>query len=157
MEEPPSGASRTGAYVLVLRLLSETFVRVGRLGLFSFEPGTYAYVGSAMSGLDMRVARHQRPDKKLRWHIDYLLQHAEIVDVLEFESAERQECALNWRVRDVWSTSYPVPRFGASDCRCPAHLHLLPGGASASSARNAGWHIQVVNPVSGRARSAQGS
>ena len=45
---------------------------VGCLGAVCFERGWYAYVGSARRGRGARVARHQRADKPLHWHADYL-------------------------------------------------------------------------------------
>ncbi len=126
---------RAGAYVLLIRLERRVHIQVGRLGRFVFEAGTYAYVGSAMNGLYARVARHRRREKKLRWHIDYLLEHGKVIDVFEFESIERQECQINERVRADWNSSFPVPRFGSSDCRCMSHLHLLPPGADRDALR----------------------
>lgn len=128
-------ATRSGAYVLLIRLDGRAEIGVGRLGQFTFEAGIYAYVGSAMNGLDARVARHKRHEKKLRWHIDYLLQHAKVVDVIEFESAERRECRINDRIRRGWRSAYPVAGFGASDCRCVSHLHLLPADADVEALR----------------------
>jgi Uri superfamily endonuclease len=119
-------AKRPGAYILAIRLRRRRHIQIGRLGSFTFEAGTYAYVGSAMNGLDARVARHMRREKQHRWHIDYLLQHGEIVDVFEFESADRRECQINDRVHKRWRGVYPVAGFGSSDCRCASHLHLLP-------------------------------
>ena len=33
-----------------------------------------------MGGLDARVARHLRAEKKLHWHIDYLLERASVTE-----------------------------------------------------------------------------
>lgn len=128
-------AIRTGAYVLVVRLERCVNLQVGKLGRFMFAAGVYAYVGSAMNGLDARLARHRRREKKLHWHIDYLLRHGTIVNVLEFESSDRQECQLIARVREGWYTEHPAPGFGSSDCRCTSHLHLLPPGTGTSALR----------------------
>jgi Uri superfamily endonuclease len=100
---------------------------VGRLGEFDLPAGRYVYTGSAMRGLDARIARHLRHDKPLRWHVDYLLAGPG-VRVVGVVRSRRPECALNRMVRG----SLPVPGFGASDCRagCGAHLKYL-GKASA--------------------------
>ena len=71
---------RTGAYILLTHLAQGEEIEVGRLGTFLFCRGEYAYVGSAMGGLDARVARHLRAEKKLHWHIDYLLERASVTE-----------------------------------------------------------------------------
>ena len=95
---------------------------IGRLGAFRFPAGRYVYTGSARRNLEARIARHRRRDKKLRWHIDYLLA-APGVRVLSVRRSRRDECALNRST----SGSIPVPGFGASDCRagCGSHLKYL--------------------------------
>jgi Uri superfamily endonuclease len=113
-----------GTYALFLRLARPARIRIGRLGTFLFPAGRYTYVGSALGpgGLRARLDRHFRHQKKLHWHIDYLLECARIASVRVDASGERLECA--WArhylarpdARDV------VPGFGASDCRCATHL-----------------------------------
>lgn len=116
-------AKRTpGVYHLVLRLPRETRIRVGRLGLQTFGAGYYVYTGSAMNGLEARVARHQRRRKRLRWHIDYLLQKAEMAAVELMPTRRRLECARNRVVLSLPGASIPVAGFGSSDCRCRSHL-----------------------------------
>lgn len=137
---------RTGAYILLCRLAADEHVEVGRLGRQLFERGEYAYVGSAMSGLDARIERHLRSEKRNHWHIDYLLERATVVRVLEFESSRRLECELNDRLRDTGATM-PVRGFGSSDCHCDSHLHYLgrdPGAVrdtlrSLPDAASSGW------------------
>ncbi|MFO8081040.1 MAG: GIY-YIG nuclease family protein [Armatimonadota bacterium] len=109
----------TGSYVLVISLDRERAIEVGALGEIDFPAGAYAYVGSAMGGLDARIARHLRDDRRLHWHVDYLLQHAEVVDVLRVESEERMECAIAAALADRLAC---VAGFGASDCTCESHL-----------------------------------
>jgi hypothetical protein len=59
-----------GIYALVLRLTGgRARLRVGALGVLSFEPGYYCYVGSARRGLKARLQRHlRRSRKKKHWH-----------------------------------------------------------------------------------------
>jgi Uri superfamily endonuclease len=109
-------------YQLIFELTQAATVTVGRLGTFTFAAGTYCYTGSARRNFEARVRRHLAHDKKLRWHIDYLLA-ATGVRVLEIRRSCEPECALNQSVRGT----IPVAGFGASDCRagCSSHLKLI--------------------------------
>ncbi len=110
-----------GVYVLVIQLDRPAEVEVGKLGMLRFAPGTYAYVGSAMRGIEARVRRHLRKEKRLRWHIDYLLASpaARVAEVYVRETPERLEC----EVADALAAECQVvPGFGSSDCRCKGHL-----------------------------------
>ncbi len=111
-----------GVYHLVLRVPQTRLVRVGRLGTFEFPSGYYVYTGSALNGLESRIARHRRRRKKLRWHIDYLLQTAEIVAAVEVLTRRRVECARNRRVLATAGARVIARGFGASDCQCETHL-----------------------------------
>ena len=111
-----------GTYALIIELKSETAVAVGRLGKLVFPKVYYAYFGSALSGLSARINRHLRPDKQLHWHIDYLLQFAEIVEIWYISSDRRLECVLCREARELFDSEDIAPGFGSSDCRCPSHL-----------------------------------
>ncbi len=111
-----------GCYVLLLRLEQERSIAVGRLGRFRFPRGYYAYVGSAMRGIEKRIARHLREDRRRHWHLDYLLELAEPLAVFKIASAERCECALAEVVGSLEGACTPVRGFGSSDCSCGAHL-----------------------------------
>ena len=115
---------RPGTYVLVLRLLQSTTISVGRLGRFRFPAGWYGYVGSARGpgGLSARLSRHLRSPKPLRWHADYLRAAARPLAVWHTVGAAKRECVWAKALSELPGASYPVPRFGASDCGCPAHL-----------------------------------
>jgi Uri superfamily endonuclease len=97
-------------------------VQIGRLGEFCFAAGCYVYTGSARRNLEQRIARHLRCEKRLRWHIDYLLA-APGVRITGVERSPDGECELNRRS----AGTMPVPGFGASDCRqgCGSHLKYL--------------------------------
>ena len=110
-----------GSYILVLNLREEREITVGKLGTIPFSAGFYAYVGSAMGGLEPRIARHIGKTKRLHWHIDYLLQAASVEEAIFAESATRTECVI---ARSLASGLVSVPRFGCSDCRCPTHLYF---------------------------------
>ncbi len=110
-----------GSYVLLLELPEEREILIGKLGLLAFPKGFYAYVGSAMKGLETRIGRHLRREKKLHWHIDYLLEEAFIREIVRCETEERAECTL----AQTLSKEFPsVPGFGSSDCRCSSHLYF---------------------------------
>jgi|Deesub1362B_J571_1020462.scaffolds.fasta_scaffold00800_13 Uri superfamily endonuclease len=110
-----------GIYVLVFEITRPAEIQVGKLGRIRFAPGTYAYVGSALGGIEARVARHPKREKHLRWHIDYLLSHPGVAaaGVYVWETTERREC----EVAQMLAAEYEVvPGFGSSDCRCRGHL-----------------------------------
>lgn len=120
--------ARCGTYQLHLLLSAGTTLRIGALGTFHFPAGRYVYTGSALSGLDARIARHLRKEKKLRWHIDYFLQCAQVQRVVTFLGPERRECEKNRRVLRKPGATVLAPGFGSSDCRCTAHLVFLGSG-----------------------------
>jgi Uncharacterized conserved protein len=110
------------SYQLLIRVGRPIRLRVGALGVQEFPAGHYLYTGSARRNLEARIRRHLRREKKLRWHIDYLLSspHAEVVEVF---TSDLDECRWNRSVNG----KVVVAGFGASDCRnrCGAHLLLL--------------------------------
>ena len=115
-----------GTYILLLRLLRETTVQIGRLGLHRFETGYYAYAGSALSGLEGRIGRHLRSGKANRWHIDYLREATMVHGVWVLPGAERKECSLATELLRM-PGAQPGPRgFGSSDCCCRTHLVHFP-------------------------------
>ncbi len=129
MPRRPSGAEGkgplTGAYVILFRLEDDARATVGRLGTFDVAAGRYAYVGSAMNGLISRTERHLRGGSKKHWHIDHLLPLASERAALLVPSDVDLECRIA-RIIGAWDdVSVPIPRFGSSDCRCPAHLFRL--------------------------------
>ncbi|MFN4133687.1 MAG: DUF123 domain-containing protein, partial [Candidatus Hadarchaeales archaeon] len=77
---------KSGVYVLLIQVPYSLATKVGEIGNIEFEEGYYAYVGSGMSGVDKRVGRHLRKEKKIYWHIDYLLLHSRPVDVFVAET-----------------------------------------------------------------------
>ncbi len=111
-----------GIYHLLIHLPRDTTVQVGKLGSFRFPAGYYVYTGSALNGLEPRIARHLRRRKRLHWHIDYLLQHSRVVDVITYRTTERLECQFNQKILALSGCKIPVKNFGSSDCNCPSHL-----------------------------------
>jgi len=127
--EPSQLPKAMGTYVLVMQLAEDKTIAIGKLGVFNLRAGRYYYVGSAMGagGLASRVGRHFRadPDKKLRWHVDYLRAEMTLVGCWVWQSATRLECAiaqqLNELANDKESLSC-IAKVGSSDCRCPSHV-----------------------------------
>lgn len=109
-------------YQLYFTLDAPVSVTVGKFGTFDFPAGRYVYTGSAKRNLEARLRRHQAKEKKLKWHIDYLLTSPG-VHMSEIKRSEEGECALN----QATGGTIPVPGFGASDCRsgCGSHLKYL--------------------------------
>jgi Uri superfamily endonuclease len=117
----------------VLRLRRARTIRVGRLGRFEFGAGYYVYTGSAMGGLEARIARHRRQRKKLWWHIDYLLRQAELVDVVAIPTQRKIECDRNRRLLSLPGAGVLAKGFGSSDCNCVTHLVRLGEGRATVS------------------------
>ena len=109
-----------GSYLVIVEVPSKTRLQAGRLAARNFPKGYYVYVGSAMSDLSARLARHTRKTKKLRWHIDYLTTKADRIIPLPIRSSERLECGIAEALSAILK---PGPGgFGSSDCRCAGHL-----------------------------------
>ena len=109
-------------YQLLIRVAAPLTLSVGRLGPCHFPAGRYIYTGSAKRHLEARIARHLRADKRLHWHIDYLLT-APGVSVAGVRRYDAGECVIN----QATPGTLPVPGFGASDCRaaCASHLRWV--------------------------------
>lgn len=114
-----SDKSPKGIYVLLIELPKDRAIKVGGLGKIFFPQGFYAYVGSAMNGLNQRISRHLRKDKAIHWHVDYLLKKAQVKDVTVYKTEEQLECALAKLLTLEFNS---IPGFGASDCKCESHL-----------------------------------
>jgi Uri superfamily endonuclease len=107
--------------VLIIQVDENVDVNVGALGKLTFEKGMYAYVGSAQAHLEQRIKRHLGKEKRLFWHIDYLLNDsvARIVKVLYKQADKTEECNLAKAISEIGK---PVDGFGCSDCSCKSHL-----------------------------------
>ena len=111
----------SGLYQLVIRLGKGQRIAVGRRGRFIFPAGYYVYTGSGRRGLESRIARHLRKQKKMRWHIDYLLQYGQVLEVKRYGD-DQEECELNSRVERLPRGRVVVRGFGSSDCGCRTHM-----------------------------------
>jgi Uri superfamily endonuclease len=108
-----------GSYLLIIKLERDTIIPIGKLGEIAFNKGFYIYVGSALSGLEQRIKRHLRENRRIHWHIDYLLQYAKIVNVFYKENNIREECHI---AKKLGKKLLSIPGFGCSDCICKSHL-----------------------------------
>ncbi len=140
----------TGAYLLFLGLDRAADLEVGALGSMRLPRGGYIYCGSGQRGLHARVLRHlcrcrqgprglhakvaaamgapgrpPRP-KRLRWHVDHLLERSEArvlgVSLLPGGPAE---CALALGLQRSVGAAAAHAGFGASDCTSGCGAHLL--------------------------------
>ena len=123
---PPQGQGTSatkdsGLYQLVITLKEKRLITVGRHGRFCFPAGYYVYTGSGKRGLESRIARHLRKQKKARWHIDYLLRFARVLEVRRYRQGQG-ECELSKEVGSLTGSRIVVRGFGSSDCGCPTHL-----------------------------------
>ena len=111
-----------GTYVLIIMVEAPLCLQTGKLGLCDLPEGYYTYAGSALGGLDGRLKRHFRTDKRYHWHIDYILKSASIAEIWYTYNEQRLECIWNRAIARLKGATHPVPKFGASDCRCLTHL-----------------------------------
>lgn len=104
-------------YLLNIYLKKQKSIRIGKLGTFRFKKGNYVYVGSAKRNMAKRIARHLRKKKKKFWHIDYLLQYAEVRKVWTSDRPEE-------RIAELLSEKMTIPvlEFGSSDVKSKSHL-----------------------------------
>lgn len=119
---PVLASPGAATYQLIIELVRPARIEVGRLGVAEFPAGTYVYTGSARRGIAARVRRHLAKEKRLHWHIDYLLASAG-ARVVEVRLSHESECVLNQRT----AGRIVLRGFGASDCRagCGAHLKRI--------------------------------
>jgi Uri superfamily endonuclease len=112
----------SGIYLLEIILNQKRKIRVGRKGIYLFPAGYYYYVGSAQKNLQARLKRHQRREKKLHWHIDYLLAKSQLRNIVTWPVAREGECRLAEYIRTILKGRIIVPGFGSGDCHCSSHL-----------------------------------
>ncbi len=115
-----------GCYILVIELKKSIRLTAGRLPSKLILPGTYLYVGRAKNTLAGRLKRHFEKKKKLFWHIDYFLQQTEIKEIW-IKNSYFDECQIVQSIKEIASSaSFPLKKFGSTDCGCPSHLIYLP-------------------------------
>ncbi len=111
-----------GCYCLIMKIEEKREIKIAKkLGKIRFEKGFYVYVGSAMNSLEARLKRHLSNEKKMHWHIDYLLKKAEIVDII-YNKNKKVECEVS---QYLSSKTTGIKDFGCSDCECESHLYYF--------------------------------
>ena len=117
---------KEGVYILCVEIKDGCKIAVGSLETLHFKKGTYLYVGSGGKNLVARVERHMSDEKKVRWHIDYLLSasRVNISRVYVRKGSRDDECKT---ARNLAINFKGVPGFGSSDCKCPSHLFFIEG------------------------------
>lgn len=110
-----------GTYCLLIDLSKNQSIKIGKKGEIQFKRGVYVYVGSALNSLEGRIKRHLLKNKKMHWHVDYLLDNSSsrIIDVFYNADGVKHECEL---AREISIDGEEIGGFGCSDCKCPAHL-----------------------------------
>ena len=110
-----------GCYCLIIHSQIKQKIKIGKIGPINFKKGYYVYIGSAMNSLESRIRRHLSDEKKLHWHIDYLLEKSEITNVIYNEN-KKVECELS---QYIAQKTDGVKDFGCSDCECESHLYYF--------------------------------
>jgi Uri superfamily endonuclease len=113
-----------GTYLLIFKANKPFRCRVGKLGQFVARPGFYAYVGSAQGpgGVAARISHHLAIAARPHWHLDYVRPHLHPIEVWCSYASTSREHQWAHALTQFSSAGVPLPGFGASDCRCEAHL-----------------------------------
>ncbi len=110
---------------MVIKISEDLKIRVGRLGEGSFKEGDYIYIGSAKGCLEARLRRHLRKDKKIYWHIDYLLKNKKTKILQIWIIDKKMECQTAEVFCQDPTTEIIKKGFGSSDCKCLTHLFFI--------------------------------
>jgi len=110
-----------GTYCLIIKITKSNEIKIGKLYKKIFKKGYYVYIGSAMNSLIPRINRHLSHEKKIHWHVDYLLacEDSNIKEVIFNISTKRLECEL---AKSISKSGKKIAKFGCSDCSCDSHL-----------------------------------
>lgn len=116
-----------GTYVLIASVPQMKRVEVGQLGEFDVVPGFYVYVGSAFGagGLAARIGHHLESAAAPHWHIDYLLQAAEPLEIWYTIAGQKLEQHWAGLFEQARRFRIPIPRFGSSDYHRSRSSHLF--------------------------------
>ncbi len=119
-----------GIYVLLIVVEEDITVRIGAFETLEIPRGIYTYLGSAKGpgGLQARLARHLSKNKRLKWHIDYILaaQPTRIDTIVFAHENYRRECILTPHLEKSGFT-HLKRGLGSSDCKsCTSHFLKCP-------------------------------
>jgi len=110
---------------LIISVSKDFEIIVGCLGKVLFKKGNYIYIGSSKGCLEARLRRHLKRNKKIYWHIDYLLNNKKAQISRIWVIQKSIEC----KTADVFNEQ-PISEivkkgFGSSDCKCLTHLFYI--------------------------------
>ena len=116
-----------GTYVLIASVPQMKRIQIGQLGQFDIVPGFYAYIGSAFGagGLSARIGHHLESTAAPHWHVDYLLQVAEPLEVWYATGPQKLERQWVELLEKAPQCRIPIPRFGSSDYHRSRSSHLF--------------------------------
>ncbi|WP_246237519.1 DUF123 domain-containing protein [Caldichromatium japonicum] len=80
-------------------------------------------------GLSARCRHHLRIAHRPHWHLDHLRPRCQPLGCWVSLGHESSEHRWARRLGELADAVYPLSRFGASDCSCPAHLIPFAPGA----------------------------
>lgn len=116
----------SGIYILELHSKTNFNFDHKKFGKLKLPAGYYYYIGSAQKNLAQRITRHFRKNKKLHWHIDYLIKKRSIklINAYLLENYGKEgECKLVRDLQTEFGLKSIIKNFGNSDCRnCESHL-----------------------------------
>jgi Uri superfamily endonuclease len=120
-----------GTYCLLINLNKNQPIKIGKKGEIQFKQGVYVYVGSALNSLRGRIKRHLRKNKKIHWHVDYLLDNprTQVIEVFYSGDGVKHECEL---ATQIAQKGEEIMGFGCSDCNCQAHLFYFQNESQAT-------------------------
>ncbi|MFV0432318.1 MAG: GIY-YIG nuclease family protein [Alphaproteobacteria bacterium] len=112
-----------GAYAIGFTFKKDKNIHVGSLGLLHFKAGQYFYIGNAYGGggLQSRLKRHIKRDKKKHWHFDYIRPYVAITNIFTFVGGD--ECYLVQQFQQKYDGAFLHKKLGSMDCRkCFSHI-----------------------------------
>ncbi|MBI9069976.1 MAG: DUF123 domain-containing protein [Melioribacteraceae bacterium] len=116
----------SGIYILEIYSRKKFGVNHPKFEKVNFAGGYYYYIGSAQKNFISRINRHLSSKKKLRWHIDYLLdsENCTVKKVYAIENNSKNlECELVGKISSSIDIITHINGFGNSDCKkCKSHL-----------------------------------
>ncbi len=123
-----------GTYAVLLEPLHPGRLRIGRLGALDLSADCLVYVGSALGpgGVGARCAHHLRLARRPHWHLDWLRPACRVCALWYGLGPQRGEHLWAAALAALPGARLALPGFGASDCRCPAHLYAFPARPAAT-------------------------
>ncbi len=111
-------------YCLVVGIPSPVRIPLDSLDPHDLRAGVYVYVvESAHSGIEAMVAAHRSKNRRLWCHIDYLLEHGEIISTVAVPfGSKEQECETFRLISSCELADKSVAGFGSFDRSGPSRL-----------------------------------